>query len=63
MNTDHRTFLVAEREAVKRMLARTPDTAILTCMSDEARLRSIEAELAADDLRESQETTAVRVSC
>ncbi len=47
MNTDRRTFLLAERETVRRMLARTPATAILTRMSDEARLRNIEAELAA----------------
>jgi hypothetical protein len=47
MNIDHRSFLLAERETVRRMLAETPDTAILTRMSDEARLRNIEAELAA----------------
>ena len=47
MNTDQRNFLLAERETVKRMLARTPATALLTRMSDEARLRNIEAELAA----------------
>jgi len=47
MNTDQRNFLLAERETVKRMLAKTPATALLTRMSDEARLRNIEAELAA----------------
>ena len=47
MNTDQRNFLLAERETVKRMLARTPATALLTRMSDEARLRNIEVELAA----------------
>lgn len=47
MNTDQRNFLLAERETVKRMLAKTPVTALLTRMSDEARLRNIEAELAA----------------
>jgi hypothetical protein len=46
MNIDHRSFLLAERETVKRMLAETPATAILTRMSDEARLRNIDAELA-----------------
>ncbi len=43
MNTDQRNFLLAERETVKRMLARTRATALLTRMSDEARLRNIEA--------------------
>ena len=47
MNTEQRNFLLAERETVKRMLAKTPATALLTRMSDEARLRNIEAELAA----------------
>jgi len=47
MNTDERNHLLAEREAVKRMLARTPATAFLTRMSDEARLLNIEAALAA----------------
>lgn len=47
MNTDQRNFLLAERETVRRMLAKTPATALLTRMSDEARLRHIEAELAA----------------
>ena len=47
MTITQRTFLLAERDAVKRMLAETPATAILTRMSDEARLREIEAELAA----------------
>jgi hypothetical protein len=47
MNMTQRTFLLAEREAIKRMLAETPVTAILTRMSDEARLREIEVELAA----------------
>jgi hypothetical protein len=47
MNIDHRSSLLAERETVKRMLAETPVTAVLTRMSDEARLRNIEAELAA----------------
>lgn len=47
MNRDQRNFLLAERTAVKRMLDTLPATAILTRMSDEARLRNIEAELAA----------------
>lgn len=47
MSITQRHFLLAERTAVRRMLADTPATAILTRMSDEARLREIEAELAA----------------
>lgn len=47
MNMDRRNFLLAERTAVKRMLDKLPATAILTRMSDEARLRNIEAELGA----------------
>lgn len=47
MNMDRRNFLLAERTAVKRMLDKLPTTAILTRMSDEARLRNIETELAA----------------
>lgn len=47
MNNEDRQHLLAERTFLQRMLAKTPTTARLTRMSDEARLRKVEAQLAA----------------
>jgi hypothetical protein len=47
MNLEDRQHLLAERSVLMRMLADTPATARLTRMGDEARLRKIEAALAA----------------
>ncbi|HBN9538654.1 hypothetical protein ACEOSV_29885 [Pseudomonas aeruginosa] len=47
MNSEDRQHLLAERTFLKRMLAETPPTARLTRMSEEARLRKVEAQLAA----------------
>lgn len=47
MNREDRQHLLAERNFLTRLLASTPTTARLTRMSDEARLRKVEAELAA----------------
>lgn len=47
MNNEDRQHLLAERTFLQRMLAKTPATARLTRMSDEARLRKVEAQLAA----------------
>lgn len=47
MNNEDRQHLLAERTFLKRMLAQTPTTARLTQMSEEARLRKVEAQLAA----------------
>ena len=47
MNNEDRQHLLAERTFLLRMLADTPATARLTRMSQEARLRKVEAQLAA----------------
>lgn len=47
MNNEDRQHLLAERTFLQRLLAKTPATARLTRMSDEARLRKVEAQLAA----------------
>ncbi len=47
MNNEDRQHLLAERTFLQRLLAKTPSTARLTRMSDEARLRKVEAQLAA----------------
>ena len=47
MNNEDRQHLLAERTFLQRLLAKTPATAWLTRMSDEARLRKVEAQLAA----------------
>lgn len=47
MNREDRQHLLAELTFLKRMLAETPPTARLTRMSEEARLRKVEAQLAA----------------
>lgn len=47
MNNEDRQHLLAERAFLQRLLAKTPATARLTRMSDEARLRKVEAQLAA----------------
>lgn len=47
MNNEDRQHLLAERTFLQRMLAETPVTARLTRMSEEARLRKVEAQLAA----------------
>ena len=47
MNNEDRPYLLAERTFLKRMLVETPPNARLTRMSDEARLRKVEAQLAA----------------
>jgi len=47
MNNEDRQHLLAERTFLQRLLAKTPSTARLTRMSDEARLRKVEAKLAA----------------
>lgn len=47
MNIEDRQHLLAERTLLKRMLAETPTTARLTRMGEEARLRAVEARLAA----------------
>lgn len=47
MNNEDRRNLLAERTFLQRLLAKTPATARLTRMSDEARLRKVEAQLAA----------------
>jgi hypothetical protein len=46
MNSQDRQHLLAERTLLQRLLAKTPATARLTRMSDEARLRKIEVQLA-----------------
>jgi len=46
MNNEERQHLLAERMFLQRMLAKTPATARLTRMSDEARLRKVEAQIA-----------------
>jgi hypothetical protein len=47
MNNEDRLHLLAEQTFLRRDLAETPETARLTRMSIEARLRKVEAELAA----------------
>ncbi len=47
MNNEDRQYLLAERTFLKRMLVETPPNARLTRMSDEARLRKVEAQIAA----------------
>lgn len=47
MNNEDRQHLLAERTFLQRLLAKTLATARLTRMSDEARLRKVEAQLAA----------------
>jgi hypothetical protein len=47
MNNEDRQHLLAERTFLQRLLAKTPASARLTRMSDEARLRKVEAQLAA----------------
>ena len=47
MNSEDRPYLLAERSFLQRMLNETPATARLTRMSDNARLRKVEAQLAA----------------
>lgn len=47
MNNEDRQHLLAERTFLQRLLAKTPAKARLTRMSDEARLRKVEAQLAA----------------
>lgn len=47
MNNEDRQHLLAERTFLQRLLAKTPAAARLTRMSDEARLRKVEAQLAA----------------
>lgn len=47
MNNEDRQHLLAERTFLQRLLAKTPATGRLTRMSDEARLRKVEAQLAA----------------
>ena len=47
MNNEDRQHLLAERTFLQRMLADTPTTARLTRMSQEARLHTVEAQLAA----------------
>ncbi len=47
MNNEDLQHLLAERTFLQRLLAKTPATARLTRMSDEARLRKVEAQLAA----------------
>jgi hypothetical protein len=56
MNNEDRQYLLAERTFLQRLLAKTPPTARLTRMSDEARLRKVEAQLAA--LPENERTPA-----
>ena len=46
MNDQDRHDLLAQRSFLRRMLAKTPENATLTRMSDQARLRKIEAQLA-----------------
>jgi len=46
MNHEDRQHLLAERSFLLRMLAKTPEKASLTRMSDQARLRKVEARLA-----------------
>ena len=46
MNNEDRQHLLAERTFLQRMLADTPTTARLTRMSQEARLHTVEAQLA-----------------
>jgi hypothetical protein len=47
MSNEDRLHLLAEQTFLRRDLAETPETARLTRMSIEARLRKVEAELAA----------------
>lgn len=47
MSNEDRQHLLAERTLLMRMLAETPPTAQLTRMSEEARLRKVEAQIAA----------------
>jgi len=47
MNNEDRQHLLAERTFLQRLLEKTPAHARLTRMSDEARLRKVEAQLAA----------------
>lgn len=47
MNNEDRQHLLAERTFLQRMLAKTPTDAWLARQSDEARLRKVEAQLAA----------------
>lgn len=46
MNHEDRQHLLAERSFLLRIVAKTPEKAALTRMSDQARLRKIEARLA-----------------
>lgn len=58
MNSEERVHLLAERTCLRRQVKCTPERARLTLMSLKARLRKVEAELAALPADESNQGTA-----
>jgi hypothetical protein len=58
MNQQDRLFLLAEQNFLREQLAALPSSAKLTRMSDEARLKTIEAQLAQYPINEHEPSSA-----